>query len=125
MRKNILIVGGAEAPEALERELGKIPGWKTRWVQEDEQAIETWLGERPDAVVLAKSLGAAVTRKLERVFEASVPGACVFQWEGGGEAVLAARMGEEFRRRQLARLGAIRVADTFDPGNQAGLIRLA
>lgn len=125
MRKNILIVGGAGAPETLERELEKIPGWKTRWVKEEEQAIETWLGERPDAVVLAESLEVAVTRKLERVFEASVPGACVFRWERGGETALAARMGEEFRRRQLARLGAIQVTDTFDPGNQGGLIRLA
>lgn len=125
MRKNILIVGGAEAPQTLIRELETIPAWKSRWVKEDEQAIETWLRERPDAVILAESLEAAVTRKLERFFEASEPGACVFQWERGEEAALAARMDEEFQRRQLARLGAVQVTDTFDPGNLAGLVRVA
>ena len=124
MTRHILIVGGAEVPEAITRELDTRPGWESRWVPESETAIEAWMRQRPDAVILSDALDTEATRKLAKVFEACEPGACVFTWTRGQEAALVNRLDERLRRRQLARLGAIRVTDTFDPGNLADSIRL-
>lgn len=124
MGKHILIVGGAESPEPLMRALQTQPGWENEWVQQSEQAIEAWMRQRPDAVIVSGNLDADQQLKLTKVFEACGSGSCVFTWVPGEESGLVARIRETFQQLQLARLGRILVTDTLHPGNLSDEIRL-